>query len=50
VIAVAVLLWFCAICPPAVLYMPLKVTPGVACTVMVNESAVIVAVLLSLTP
>lgn len=48
-IAVAVLLWLCVICVPTVLNWPLKVIPPVFCTVMVSESAVIAAVLLSLT-
>jgi hypothetical protein len=50
VIAEAVLLWLCVICPPTVLYWPLKVTPGVAWTVMVSDRAVMGLVLASLTP
>jgi len=47
---VGVLLWLCVIEPPTVLYCPLKLMPPVFCTVMVIESAVIAAVLLSRTP
>src|SRR2546423_4388808 len=44
-----VLLLLCRICPPTVLYWPLKLTPPVRCTTIVIVSAVIGLVLASFT-
>lgn len=48
--AAAVLLWLWVICPPTVLYCPLKLRPPVFCTLMVRERAVIALALLIFTP
>jgi len=45
VIVVAATVLLCRICPPTVLYCPLKLTPVVRCMTMVTESAVMVPVL-----
>ena len=44
------LLWLCVICPPTVLYCPLKAKPPVFCTLMEMDSAVTAAGLFTLIP
>ena len=44
------LLWLCVICPPTVLYCPLKAKPPVFCTLMEIDSAVMAAALFTLIP